>query len=71
MTKPKAVDTCLAKLLAETSEIEQLIELLHSPNDCLLNEVEPFVDAEKHPYALCQILRLAGEKERVLELLVQ
>lgn len=61
----------MAKLLAVTGEVAELLELLSEPNDCRTEELENCIDAEKQAYLLCQILRMNDEKERVLELLVR
>jgi hypothetical protein len=61
----------LAKILAEFNEAEELLRLLSGPNDCLIDEIESFINAEKEPYLLCQILQMTGKKDRVVDILVR
>jgi len=67
----QAVDTCLAKLLAVTGEVAELLELLSEPNHCKTEELESCINVRKQAYLLCQILHMNNEKERELELLVR
>lgn len=61
------IDTTLAKLLAELGTTDELLALLTGPNDCVLGELEPFL--EKRPYVLAMVMKQQGRTERVLELL--
>lgn len=63
------MDTVLAKLLALSGSTNDLLALLAAPNDCVLSEVEPFLQSK--PYVLATVLRKQGRHDRVLELLKQ
>lgn len=65
----QVIDTTLAKLLAETGNIPELLALLAAPNDCVLSEIEPFL--LQRPYVLSTVMRRQGRHVRVLELLQQ
>ena len=61
------IDTTLAKLLADANATSELLELLTSPNEVVLNELEPFLDNQ--PYILSTVMAQQGHVERELELL--
>lgn len=61
------IDTILAKLLADSGTTDELLTLLTGPNDCVLSELEPYL--EKRAYVLATIMKQQGRTERVLELL--
>ncbi|KAJ9114999.1 hypothetical protein QFC22_005327 [Naganishia vaughanmartiniae] len=63
----QAIDTCLCKLLAEQNESEELLGILQSNHDCLLEELELFIDAERQPGLLARVLTMIGKHTRVLE----
>jgi hypothetical protein len=65
----KVIDTVLVKLLATSGSTSDLLALLAAPNDCVLSEVEPFLQSK--PYILATVLRKQGRHDRVLELLKQ
>jgi len=54
-------------MLSEFGEVEELLQLLAGPNDCIIAEVEESTDAKKYPYLKCELLKMTGQKERLLQ----
>lgn len=67
----QAVDSCMGKLLAENGDADELLELLSSPNDCIREELEDFVDPKTQPYLLSQVMRMNGATEKAIPILMK
>ncbi len=66
-----AVDTCLVKALAQAGEIDEMAAILQAPNNCLLEELEPYLLEAQQPWILSRVLSQLGQTERVLEIMVE
>ena len=67
----QAIDTCLVKLLIQSGEIDEIAGILSSENDCLIDELEPYLVNAKQPWILSRVLLQLGKVDRVLEILVE
>ncbi|KAI5454223.1 hypothetical protein NCC49_004285 [Naganishia albida] len=65
----QAIDTCLCKILAEQKETEELLGILDGSQACIMNELEPFINAEEQPGLLAQLMSMLGDHSRVLEII--
>ncbi|KZT24873.1 hypothetical protein NEOLEDRAFT_1134568 [Neolentinus lepideus HHB14362 ss-1] len=61
------VDTALMKILAENGDTPGLQRMLDSPNDVVLDEVEPILIQSQQLNVLCKLYRQRGEEGKLLD----
>jgi hypothetical protein len=58
-------------LLAQSGEIDEMAAILSSENDCVLEELEPYLAEARQPWILSRVLLQLRRIEKVLQILVE